>query len=167
MDGVSSLVVFSRFQHLVKDIILHQDEVFPIVDPAIDAVVVDGVEGLAFFINKAFGYTKIVVETPLRGAGNGERGTGNRKKPDPSKRDTENVPLGEDIGEYMKREVLPYNPDAWVDGPKSKVGYEIPFTRTFYEYKKIEASADIAKRIKEHEARLAATLDKLFGEDAK
>ena len=119
------------------------------------------------FINRAFGYTKIVVETPLRGAGNGERGTGNRKKPDPSKRDTENVPLGEDIGEYMKREVLPYNPDAWVDGPKSKVGYEIPFTRTFYEYKKIEASADIAKRIKEHEARLAATLDKLFGEGEK
>ena len=83
---------------------------------------------------------------------------------DASKRDTENVPLGEDIGEYMKREVLPYNPDAWVDGAKSKVGYEIPFTRTFYEYKKIEPSADIAKRIKEHESRLAATLDKLFGE---
>ena len=83
---------------------------------------------------------------------------------DPSKRDTENVPLGEDIGEYMKREVLPYNPNAWVDGAKSKVGYEIPFTRTFYEYKKIEPSADIAKRIKEHESRLAAALDKLFGE---
>jgi len=86
---------------------------------------------------------------------------------DTSKRDTENVPLGEDIGEYMKREVLPYNPDAWVDETKSKVGYEIPFTRTFYEYKKIEPSADIAKRIKEHESRLAATLGKLFGEGGK
>ena len=134
------------------------------------------------FTNRAFGYTKIVVESPLVEGGlsgarnglsrarNGLSGARNgssepkKRKADPSKRDTENVPLGEDIGEYMKREVLPYNPDAWVDGAKSKVGYEIPFTRTFYEYKKIEPSADIAKRIKAHESRLAATLDKLFGE---
>ncbi len=115
------------------------------------------------FTNKAFGYTKIVVESPQVEDGKKVMKKG-KAVADPAKRDTENVPLGEDIGEYMKREVLPYNPDAWVDGSKSKVGYEIPFTRTFYEYKKIEASADIAKRIKEHEARLAATLDKLFGE---
>ena len=115
------------------------------------------------FTNRAFGYTKIVVESPLVEGGKKVIKKG-KAVADPSKRDTENVPLGEDIGEYMKREVLPYNPDAWVDGAKSKVGYEIPFTRTFYEYKKIEPSADIAKRIKEHESRLAATLDKLFGE---
>jgi type I restriction enzyme M protein len=115
------------------------------------------------FTNRAFGYTKIVVESPLVEGGKRVLKKG-RPVADTSKRDTENVPLGEDIGEYMKREVLPYNPDAWVDGAKSKVGYEIPFTRTFYEYKKIEPSADIAKRIKEHESRLAATLDKLFGE---
>ena len=115
------------------------------------------------FTNRAFGYAKIVVESPLVEGGKKVMKKG-KAVADPSKRDTENVPLGEDIGEYMKREVLPYNPDAWVDGAKSKVGYEIPFTRTFYEYKKIEPSADIAKRIKEHESRLAATLDKLFGE---
>ena len=115
------------------------------------------------FTNRAFGYTKIVVESPLVEGGKKVMKKG-KAVADPSKRDTENVPLGEDIGEYMKREVLPYNPDAWVDGAKSKVGYEIPFTRTFYEYKKIEPSADIAKRIKEHESRLSATLDKLFGE---
>ena len=115
------------------------------------------------FTNSAFGYTKIVVESPLVEGGKKVMKKG-KAVADPSKRDTENVPLGEDIGEYMKREVLPYNPDAWVDGAKSKVGYEIPFMRTFYEYKKIEPSADIAKRIKEHESRLAATLDKLFGE---
>ena len=115
------------------------------------------------FTNSAFGYTKIVVESPLVEGGKRVLKKG-RPVSDTSKRATENVPLGEDIGEYMKREVLPYNPDAWVDGAKSKVGYEIPFTRTFYEYKKIEPSADIAKRIKEHESRLAATLDKLFGE---
>ena len=115
------------------------------------------------FVNSAFGFTKIVVESPLMEGGRKVEKKG-RVVADTSKRDTENVPLGEDIGEYMKREVLPYNPDAWVDETKSKVGYEIPFTRTFYEYKKIEPSADIAKRIKEHESRLAATLDKLFGE---
>jgi type I restriction enzyme M protein len=73
------------------------------------------------------------------------------------------VPLGEDIGEYMKREVLPYNPDAWVDETKSKIGYEIPFTRTFYEYKSIEPAETIAARIKEHESRLAAQFAKIFG----
>ena len=72
--------------------------------------------------------------------------------------------MGEDIEAYMKREVLPYNPEAWVDNAKSKVGYEIPFTRTFYEYKAIEPAEAIAARIKEHEARLADGLKKLFGE---
>lgn len=115
------------------------------------------------FTNSAFGYTKIVVESPLVEGGKKVLKKG-RPVADVSKRDTENVPLGEDIGEYMKREVLPYNPEAWVDETKSKIGYEIPFTRTFYEYKAIEPSADIVKRIKEHESRLAATLEKLFGE---
>jgi type I restriction enzyme M protein len=55
-------------------------------------------------------------------------------EPDPDLRDYENVPLKEDIGEYMAREVLPHVPDAWVDESKTKVGYEIPFTRHFYEY---------------------------------
>ena len=97
------------------------------------------------FANAAFGYTKVTVKTA---AGN----------------DTENVPLGEDIDEYMRREVLPYSPDAKIDAKKSKVGYEIPFTRTFYEYKAIEPASAIAARIKEHEARLAEELEKLFGE---
>lgn len=115
------------------------------------------------FTNSAFGYTKIVVESPLIEGGKKVLKKG-RPVADTSKRDTENVPLGEDIGEYMKREVLPYNPDAWVDETKSKVGYEIPFTRTFYEYKSIEPAETIAARIKEHEAKLADGLKKLFGE---
>ena len=96
------------------------------------------------FDGEAFGYTKITVVT----------------KKD---KDTENVPLGEDIDAYMKREVLPYSPDAKVDPKKSKVGYEIPFTRTFYEYKKIKPAADIAKRIEQHEKNLMAELKELFG----
>ena len=114
------------------------------------------------FTNSAFGYTKIVVESPLIEGG---KKVLKKVRPvaDTSKRDTENVPLGEDIGEYMKREVLPYNPEAWVDETKSKVGYEIPFTRTFYEYKSIEPAETIAARIKEHESRLTALLGDIFG----
>ena len=83
---------------------------------------------------------------------------------DPSKRDTESVPLAEDIDAYFEREVLPYNPDAWIDTKKTQVGYEIPFTRTFYEYKQVEPSDVIAKRIEEHEKSLMAKLHDLFGE---
>ena len=77
---------------------------------------------------------------------------------DTAKRDTENIPLTEDILIYIAREVLPYNPDAWVDESKTKVGFEIPFTRTFYEYKEIEPSADIAARIAAREQSLMAKL---------
>lgn len=109
------------------------------------------------------GYNKIVVETPeLDEAGQVVR---KKKKPvaDKSKRDTENVPLVEDIDAYFAREVLPYNPQAWIDKAKTKVGYEIPFTRTFYEYKQIEPAEKIAARIEEHEKSLMAKLHALFG----
>ena len=55
-----------------------------------------------------------------------------KPQPDSNLRDTENVPLSEDIEEYFKREVLPHAPDAWIDHDKTKVGYEIPFNRHFY-----------------------------------
>lgn len=109
------------------------------------------------------GYNKIVVETPqLDEDGNVVM---KKKKPvaDTSKRDTENVPLAEDIDAYFEREVIPYNPQAWIDKAKTKVGYEIPFTRTFYEYKQIEPSDVIAARIEEHEKSLMAKLHDLFG----
>lgn len=114
------------------------------------------------FDGTAFGYTKITVETPLL-----EKGKPVLKKGKPvadtAKRDTENVPLGMDIDAYMAKEVLPYNPQAWVDSAKNKVGYEIPFTRTFYEYKQIEPAAVIAKRIQQREKTLMAGLKELFG----
>lgn len=89
------------------------------------------------FRNEEFGYTTLTVERPLRDeAGKvvlGQKGKQKGKpQPDSSLRDTENVPLGQDIGEYFKREVLPHAPDAWIDEGKSKVGYEIPFNRHFY-----------------------------------
>ena len=109
-----------------------------------------------------FGYSKIVVESPLLN----DDGTYVLKKKckvaDTSKRDTENVPLSEDIEEYFVREVLSYNPDAWIDKTKTKIGYEIPFTRTFYEYQAPEAVDEIIKRINILEKDISESLDKLF-----
>jgi type I restriction enzyme M protein len=87
--------------------------------------------------NQAFGYRTITVERPLRDkAGELVRGTKGKGKgkpmPDPERRDTENVPLSEDVQGYFEREVLPHTPDAWIDHDKTKVGYEIPFNRHFY-----------------------------------
>ena len=111
----------------------------------------------------SLGYRKVVVETPIYN----EDGTlvlkRGKKVADTAKRDGENIPLTEDVEEYISREVLPYNPDAWVDGGKTKIGYEIPFTRTFYEYKKIEPADQIAQRIEVHEHALMEKLYELFG----
>ena len=115
--------------------------------------------------NVELGYNKITVESPQLDE-NGKKVL-KKGKPvaDSSKRDTENVPLNMDIEEYLKAEVLPYNPDAWIDKSKTKVGYEIPFTRTFYVYKELEKADDIAKRIEAHEQSLIAKLHALFGEE--
>ena len=116
--------------------------------------------------NDDFGYSKITVETPMVDE-NGKKVL-KKGKPvaDTDRRDTENVPLAEDIDAYLAREVLPYNPGAWIDGTKTKVGYEIPFTRVFYVYKELEKAADIAERIKVHEKSLMDKLNTLFGEEA-
>lgn len=110
-----------------------------------------------------FGYNKITIETPQFDENGKVVMKRNKPVVDVSKRDTENVPLSEDIDAYFKREVIPYNPLAWIDKKKTKVGYEIPFTRTFYEYKQIEPSDVIAARIEEHEKSLMAKLHDLFG----
>lgn len=113
-----------------------------------------------------FGYNKIVVERPLRDE-NGElvlkKG---KKQPDASLRDTENVPLAEDIDAYFAREVLPYAPDAWVDTKKTKVGYEIPMTRYFYEYEAPESVDVITSRIINLEVEITASLNALFHREA-
>lgn len=105
------------------------------------------------------GYNKIVVETPQLDKDGHVVTKKGKPVADSSKRDTENVPLAEDIDAYFEREVLPYNPQAWIDKAKTKVGYEIPFTRTFYEYKQIEPS----ENIEAHEKSLMAKLRDLFG----
>ena len=111
-----------------------------------------------------FGYNKIVVERPLRDE-NGEVIL-KKGKPvaDASLRDTENIPLVQDIDRYFEREVLPYAEDAWIDKKKTKVGYEIPMTRYFYEYQAPEKVEDIVVRIQVLEADISASLEKLFDE---
>ena len=114
------------------------------------------------FESVEFGYNKIVVERPQRDeAGNILLKRG-KPVPDTSLRDTENVPLVQDIDAYFAREVLPYAPDAWIDHSKTKVGYEIPMTRYFYEYQAPEAVEDIVARITALEQNISAGLAELF-----
>ena len=114
------------------------------------------------FESLEFGYNKIVVERPQRDeAGNVILKRG-KPVPDTSLRDTENVPLVQDIDAYFAREVLPYTPDAWIDHSKTKVGYEIPMTRYFYEYQAPEAVEDIVARITALEQDISAGLAELF-----
>jgi type I restriction enzyme M protein len=113
----------------------------------------DGKPISRIFDNENFGYSTITVERPLRDeAGNvvlGQKGKAKGKPlPDATMRDTENVPLTEEIEEYFKREVLPHVPDAWIDKEKTKVGYEIPFTRYFYVFSQPRPLTEIDSDLK-------------------
>jgi len=106
------------------------------------------------FPTEAFGYRSITVERPLRDeAGKpvvSQKGkTKGKPQPDPALRDTENVPLGEDVTAYLAREVLPHAPDAWIDEEKTKTGYEIPFNRHFYVFEPPRPLADIDADLKQ------------------
>lgn len=83
-------------------------------------------------------------------------------EPDADLRDYENVPLKDDIDEYMRREVLPHVPDAWVDETKTRIGYEIPFTRHFYEYVPPRPLAEIEREIKELEDEIRGMLEEVI-----
>ena len=96
------------------------------------------------FDNTDFGYSKVTVERPLRNEiGAIITDKNGNPKADSSLRDTENIPLKEDIKKYMKREVLPHVPDAWIDESKTNVGYELNFTKYFYEYKPLRSLEQI------------------------
>ena len=114
----------------------------------------DGKPISRIFDNQAFGYHSITVERPLRGDDGqivlGQNGKQKGKPhPDPKLRDTENVPLAEDVADYFRREVLPHAPDAWIDPDKTKVGYEIPFNRHFYVFKPPRPLAEIDAELKQ------------------
>ena len=121
----------------------------------------DGVPISRIFKNEDFGYRTITVERPLRDeAGKVVLAAKGKQKgkpqPDADLRDTENVPLSEDIHDYFKREVLPHAADAWIDDEKTKIGYEIPFNRHFYVFKPPRPLAEI-------DAELKTVTDRILG----
>jgi len=117
------------------------------------------------FDNDDFGYRKITIERPLYDE-NGKPIADKKgsKKADASLRDSETVPLKEDIHEYFAREVLPHVPDAWIDESKTKIGYEIPFTRFFYKFTPLRDSSVIMNEIKALEERIQKHLEEVLVE---
>jgi type I restriction enzyme M protein len=118
------------------------------------------------FPNEAFGYRTITVERPLRDdKGKIALGTKGKQKGKPQAdsalRDTENVPLSEDVHAYFKREVLPHAPDAWIDEEKTKVGYEIPFNRHFYVFEPPRPLSEIDADLKLVTDRVRAMIEGL------
>jgi type I restriction enzyme M protein len=118
------------------------------------------------FRNEIFGYRTITVERPLLDQAGapmvGQKGK-NKGKPvaDSARRDTENVPLTEDVDAYFAREVLPHAPDAWIDEDKTKTGYEIPFNRHFYVFEPPRDLAEIDADLREVTDRIKAMIEGL------
>lgn len=110
-----------------------------------------------------FKYTKVTVEQPLLDEDGKQILKKGKPQPDSSKRDTESIPWAENIEEYMQKNVFPYAPDAWIDEKKSKIGYEIPFTREFYKYVPLRHSDEIFAHLKELEQQESALMDKIMG----
>lgn len=118
------------------------------------------------FLNEEFGFTRVTIESPERDEeGNIVTLKNGKPKMDTSLRDTEDIPLTEDVDEYFEREVKPFNPDAWMDRKKDKIGYEIPFTRLFYKYTAPEPADEIAERIKQLEEEIVQGFEALSGKD--
>ena len=130
-----------------------------------EGVYEDGALGVESKIkaNEDFKYSKVVVEQPVCD----EQGNPilKRGKPtaDSSKRDTESIPWTEEIESYMEKNVYPYAPNAWIDEKKTKIGYEIPFTREFYKYVAPRSSADIFAHLEELDKAETALMAKIMG----
>ncbi|WP_261303984.1 type I restriction-modification system subunit M [Paenibacillus andongensis] len=131
----------------------NQNKIYTIGDKTCESKIIENIN---------FGFNKITIESPLLDENGKPVMKAKKKVPDTSKRDTENVPLTEDIDVYFEREVKPFNPDAWIDKSKTTVGYEIPFTRYFYKYVSTEKSEDIANRISKLEQSISSSLERLF-----
>lgn len=113
--------------------------------------------------NKDFGYSKVIVNRPLKDeAGKLILDKKGKKQIDKSKKDTEKIPLKQDIDKYFQKEVIPFTPDAWYDKNKTKIGYEIPFTRYFYTYTPPKPSDKLMAEIMDIETSLAGVLEEIF-----
>jgi type I restriction enzyme M protein len=140
----------------------HIDEITRIFGEFIEARK-DGAPISRIFKNEDFGYRTITVERPLLDElGNVVLATKGKNKGEPMPnselRDSENVPLQEDVETYFEREVLPHVPDAWIDHEKTKVGYEIPFNRHFYVFKPPRELHEIDEELNGVTSRILAML---------
>ena len=116
------------------------------------------------FDNEDFGYRRITVERPkLDEHGKPMKDKKGNALVDADKRDFENVPLKEDVDAYFKREVTPHVPDAWIDHAKTKIGYEINFTRYFYKYKPLRSLEEIRADILKLEEQTAGMIEEVMG----
>lgn len=117
------------------------------------------------FDNDYFGYTKVTVLTPILDENGQPILKKGKPQPDKAKTDTESIPLNEDIEEFIKMNVLPYNEFAYLDRKKDKIGYEIPFTRLFYKFVPPTPSEDIFAEIKALEKEETTLMKELFGKE--
>ena len=132
-----------------------------------DGRYIDSTNGLEVEVkikdNEDFKYRKVVVERPITD----EKGNAILKKGKPqadsAKRDTESIPWKEDVEAYMKKNVYPYAPDAWIDEKKTKIGYEIPFTREFYKYVAPRKSEEIYASLQELDRQEQELMAKIIG----
>lgn len=113
--------------------------------------------------NDDFKYSKVVVERPLTDENGKPILKKGKPQADSSKRDSETIPWKENIEAYMQKNVYPYAPDAWIDEKKTKIGYEIPFTREFYKYVAPRKSDDIYKHLQELDAQEQELMAKIMG----
>jgi type I restriction enzyme M protein len=114
--------------------------------------------------NHFFGYTKVVIEQPLMEDGKVVMDKKGNLKSDSKLRDYERIPLGVDVDEYFEREVKPHLPNSWMDREKDSVGYEINFTKYFYQYKPLRSSEDITKDLLELERESESLLHQIVEE---
>ena len=117
------------------------------------------------FDNDYFGYTKVTVETPICDENGIPVLKKGKKQPIKGASDNEIIPFMEDIDSYVAKNVLPYNPIAYLDRSKDKIGYEVPFTRLFYKFVQPTPSRDIFDEIKELEAEETKLMRELFGNE--
>jgi type I restriction enzyme M protein len=114
--------------------------------------------------NHFFGYTKVVIEQPLMEDGKVVMDKKGNLKSDSKLRDYERIPLGVDVDEYFQREVKPHLPNSWMDREKDSVGYEINFTKYFYQYKPLRSSIEITKDLLELERESELLLNQIIEE---
>jgi len=113
--------------------------------------------------NDFFGYTKVTVETAICDENGQPVLKKGKLQATKGASDNELIPLQEDINAYMEKNVLPYNPVAFLDRTKDKIGYEVPFTRLFYKFVEPIASEKVFSEIKELEIKETALMKELFG----